>query len=716
MSNINSFAENVNKIVSNASNQISLLNGIQESMIAENDTVNVNIQDSEGNEKNISIPSWNYLTKKVDAVSESVASIIKGEGVVKVGDGTGRTIKMTNIASVPERITGVPSPTRFGIDANWWFEDMMYPAAHVTVDLKGKIDDSADRVMVMRVILDLNSYESFYNTNLRGSVIAYDSLINLLSENNIGYAEDKEILDLPLSSVTIYGKFFIKDTEFIDGQQWYVLDTFEYKKIQESSDSQFINSTNLLKLGDKVSVDNFLYEIEDIKEDSNMVRLRCTVGYSMPQTGQYLNIYNEPWTQKLVNIKFSNNEINIVYFKGINEDFNIIANEWSEPIMFVTNELVYEGDGTTVFGSYYLNNIVDWGQEMIDAVKERKISAAQGITPNAPSLNSSDFSVVQINTQLNASMDSEEILSLKKDIETIKSQISSLKGTIEFQQTKKQSITDPVEYNNITKQINQNITDRKQLELNYSTSLSTMQSLLQENNAIEISPKYHVRGFFGIPAPVYNGNKAQQVIGFEIQYRYVKEDATGVDLKTYTYVDQSGTEHTGVFSDWNIIKSEVLDKVWNSANQRFEWSSNNISDGTSININQIDLPITKGEKLEFRVRSISEAGYPYAPLKSDWSNSVIIDFPSNLMSSSDISNLIKDINDDNVSNTVKSEIQSQGLTEHIDDAQANVNSVNNTYFKHQAKNISYEYKGTDGKIETISLQEALDRLFDKLNK
>ena len=86
------------------------------------------------------------------------------------------------------------------------------------------------------------------------------------------------------------------------------------------------------------------------------------------------------------------------------------------------------------------------------------------------------------------------------------------------------------------------------------------------------------------------------------------------------------------------------------------------------------------------------------------------------MSSSDISNLIKDINDDNVSNTVKSEIQSQGLTEHIDDAQANVNSVNNTYFKHQAKNISYEYKGTNGKIETISLQEALDRLFDKLNK
>ena len=160
----------------------------------------------------------------------------------------------------------------------------------------------------------------------------------------------------------------------------------------------------------------------------------------------------------------------------------------------------------------------------------------------------------------------------------------------------------------------------------------------------------------------------------------------------------------------------MLDKVWNSANQRFEWSSNNISDGTSININQIDLPITKGAKLEFRVRSISEAGYPYAPLKSDWSNSVIIDFPSNLMSSSDISNLIKDINDDNVSNTVKSEIQSQGLTEHIDDAQANVNSVNNTYFKHQAKNISYEYKGTDGKIETISLQEALDRLFDKLNK
>ena len=106
MSNINSFAENVNKIVSNASNQISLLNGIQESMIAENDTVNVNIQDSEGNEKNISIPSWNYLTKKVDAVSESVASIIKGEGVVKVGDGTGRTIECASFKTDATGTTG----------------------------------------------------------------------------------------------------------------------------------------------------------------------------------------------------------------------------------------------------------------------------------------------------------------------------------------------------------------------------------------------------------------------------------------------------------------------------------------------------------------------------------------------------------------------------------------------------------------------------------
>jgi len=72
----------------------------------------------------------------------------------------------------------------------------------------------------------------------------------------------------------------------------------------------------------------------------------------------------------------------------------------------------------------------------------------------------------------------------------------------------------------------------------------------------------------------------------------------------------------------------------------FDWKSENVADGSEININQIDIPITKGEKVEIKVRTISEAGYPDNPLKSDWSEPIIISFPSNLTTRNAMADLV----------------------------------------------------------------------------
>lgn len=714
--NINSLADNVERLVNAANSQIGILNALQESIVTDADQVTVNVTDSDGNSSPMTIPSWRMLSQKANAAVNAVGKIMDGEGVVDVGDGTSRQVRMTTVASVPDRITGIESPTTFSIDANWWFEDLMYPAAQVSIDLKGKIDDRSDRVVALRVILDRNRYESEFANSIRPiSTISYADLVALLTEKGISYTEDKEVLDLPLASVSRDGVFTVTDVRFEDGQQWHYLDGMEYRQMEESGDNRFTSNTLKLKAGDSLTLDNYLYSIVEADLSAMRVRLLPTVGYSVPQKGQSLRIYEEPWKEKIVNVKFGNDEIDIVYFKGVNEDFNIIANEWSEPVMFVTNDLVLDSDGTTTFGTFYLRSIVDWGKQMIDSVKDRQISAVSGIVPNAPYLNASDFGVVQINTQVNASLESNEFISLRENIETTKSQLSSLRGIVAQQQTTRAIVTDPEERKALDEKYGENLERLAQLQTNYDTMLSTMQSLLQENNAVEVSPKYHVRGFFGIPDNQRTDAGEQQIIGFEIQYRYIKEDTTGVDLKTYTYTDLSGAEHTGVFTDWNIVRGETLEKAWSAANQRMEWVVGNISDGTQININQIDLPITKGEKLEFRVRSISEAGWPYSPLKSEWSNSVVMEFPSNLMTSTDIKNIVKDINDEATVNTITAQLSSQGLTEHVNDSLANINSVNGTYFKHQAKNIAYDYTdpGT-GTVRTISLQEALDKLFAAL--
>jgi len=717
MANINSFAENINKLVTTSNNQISILNGIQESVITDANSVKVTVKDEDGNDYVTEIPSWNSLTKQVEAFKNSINSILQGKGIVSLGDGTNRTIKLSTIAYAPSKITGIPSPTSFSIDPNWWFEDLMYPSSYVTVDLLGKIDNSSDRVLVNRVILDYRDTNAInlYNNSIYGSNISYENLIVLLTNNNVTYTQDEEILDLPLSKVNYIGKFNITKIEFKDGFQWYTFDTLEYKSVARDNNT-FENSTIKLKVGDKISKEDMLYTVTEIDEATSKVRLTCTIGYVFPSMGDTLMFYNEPWQSKEINVKFSNNEIDIVYFKGINEDFNIPGNEWSDPIMFVTNDLIYSGDDSTDFNSFYYNNIVDWGKQMIDEVKERKISASRGVKPNAPVLNVSDFSVVQINTQVNASIDTAEVLQMKADIETTKSRLTSKRAALASQQTNLQETTDQTEASKLKKQIQENTREIEQLQTSYRTSLSTIQSILKENNGIDVKPKYHIRGFFQIPMPAYNGTQEQQVIGFQIAYRYIKEDSTGVDLKTYTYTDQNQGEHVGVYSDWTIYDTQVLEKEYDAELGAFKWIQGNTSKGDEVNINQVDIPITKGEKVEFMIRSISEAGYPYNPLKSDWSNKVIMEFPSNLMTASDIENLITDINDENTSITVESILDTKGVNIHLNDTVANTNSTSGYYFKHQAKNIAVDVKNSGGSTKTVSLQDVIDVLYKDNNQ
>jgi len=716
MANINSFAENINKLVTSSNNQISILNGIQESVITDSNSVKVSVTDEDGKVHVVEIPSWTSLSKQVEAFRNSINTILQGKGIVSLGDGTNRTVKLSTIAYSPSKITGLQNPTSFNIDPNWWFEDLMYPSSYVSVDLLGKIDDSSDRVLVNRVILDYKSTEAvnLYYNSIYGSNISYENLIVLLTNNNVTYTQDEEILSLPLSKVNYIGKFNISDIEFKSGYQWYTVDTLEYKSVS-TENSTFDNSTIKLKVGDKMSRGDMLYTVVDINEATSQIRLTCTIGYSFPSTGDTLIFYNEPWQTKEVNVKFSNNEINIVYFKGINEDFNIPSNEWSEPIMFVSNELSFAGDNTTDYNSYYFNNIVDWGRQMIDDVRERKISASRGVKPNAPVLNVGDFSVVQINTQVNASIDTAEILQMKADIETTKSRLTSKRAALASQQTNLQETTDQTEASKLKKQIQENTKEIEQLQTSYRTSLSTIQSILKENNGIDVKPKYHIRGFFQIPLPAYNGTQEQQVIGFQIAYRYIKEDSTGVDLKTYTYTDQNNDEHVGVYSDWTIYDTPILEKTFDPEANSFRWVQGNPSKGDEVNINQVDIPITKGEKVEFMIRSVSEAGYPYSPLKSDWSNKVIMDFPSNLMTASDIENLITDINDENTTITVESILDTNGIVNHLSDTIANTNTTSGVYFKHEAKNLAVDVKDENGAEKTISLQEGIDNISNKVN-
>ena len=713
--NINSFSENMRKTITAQTNILALLASLQKSMTTNDTFVQYEYDDINGNNtKTYELPSYTTIMNKVAAIEESLKNLSKGKGTIKLDDGSRRNIKLTNIPETPEQITNLEDPSTFKLDTNWFFEDLMFPGATVAIDLTGKIEDSADRVQVARIILDSRdtAAQELWTNNLSVNIYDYLSLKAMLMYNGINYSEDIETIELPLVSNTASGDFQVtKDPEIINGNTWYKLDTINYNTISSDGESEFKN--NILSVGDVLAYDNSLFRIVEIDQNTNKIRIKIINGTAIPGMYSIFKYYQDPFREKVINVRFGAHEYNFIYIKGVNEQFNLLSNQWSTPVKFASNELLYSDDTSRNFINFYNTSIVDWGANMIAEAKQRSIKAYYGTIPNAPTLVANDLRVVQINTQINAAIDTAEVKNTASEIETTKSQINSLKQTIAAQKTELQSITNMEQYNSMQHQIATNTTDLNNLQSSYSTLVSNLKNIVKDNQAVNIDPKYHIRGFFAIPEYKYRDREQtvpEEIIGFEIAYRYICNDNTGVKLNTFNYTDTNGTSQiTGTFTDWAIMQGKLKTRVFNNETGLYEWSTENVADGTEININQIDIPITKGEKVEIKVRSISEAGYPENPLRSVWSNSVIIDFPSTLSTNNEIADLITDINDDAMEIAINNTLTSLGVQSHMEDSIANTNSVNGLYYKHQAQNISYENE-TDTGIESISVQEKIDDL------
>jgi hypothetical protein len=147
------------------------------------------------------------------------------------------------------------------------------------------------------------------------------------------------------------------------------------------------------------------------------------------------------------------------------------------------------------------------------------------------------------------------------------------------------------------------------------------------------------------------------------------------------------------------------------------WASENISDGEVVNINQIDIPIQKGEKVEIKIRSISEAGQPTNPLKSDWSTSVVIPFPANLQGSNQVATILTGAASEETTIKLEETLASTGVITHMDDSVPNPNTGSGTYFKHQAPyiEITQQTKNSQNLLaseNTTDLQSYINNLPD----
>ena len=714
---INSFTETVNRFVEQANISLEFAQKTNESLTTQDDTVTMDINKEdpitgEMTEYSYSIPSYNTMINKVNATAETVNTFVRGEGKVLLDDGTYREVKTIPVAVSPEQITDVSPPTSFSSRNNWFFEELMFPKLTVSFDLKDKIDDRSDRIAVRRIIFDNSSDEEtqWFLDNFSGQELTYYETIVLLNENNKKYWQDDEIRDLPLSTEPFTGEFLILDKRTIESKEWYLLDTLNYGI---PSDEPVVNNLQLAE-GDYLRYNNAIYKINEIEVSEKRVHLIATVGFEHPTIGSSFEIYSTPFSTKTVEIPIGYDECDIMFLKGVNDDYNLLADDWSLSIPFYTNSLILYDD-TETLEEYYNEIVSDFGKQMEGQAKEKFIPTFFGLEPDPPTPESDAFEVVQINTQLNAALDQDEVKNIQTQIESTKTIINSLKATIAQQKAELVTTTDPAQREDLNSKIAINVNDLAKRTIEYQSLVRSLATLAYESDAVIANPKYRVRGFFDIPSPrSRNANeKPQEIIQFEIKYRYLKLDNTGIALRSFINTDLStGRIKRGIFSDWIKISTPIKEKVFDASAGLYIWVQPDIADGDAVNINQVDIPLRKGEKVEYKIRSISEAGWPSNPKKSAWSDSIIKEFPANLSGSDQVTNILIDAAAEESTIKLEETLSASGVTSHLSDSIPNPNAGDGTYFKHQAVNLAFDLSQKDiaGTISSTAVTDLQNQI------
>ena len=745
-------------------NSLEILNGLNEAAVSTNSTVSIEVLDENGLPKNTNIPSYGYLRgelQRLDNNIKALAGLGDTSATIRNPDGTYSQIYKTETLKDPPALSNLPVPKTFYVRDNWFFESFLSPLLYINVNVTDKIPDSEDRIQIKRIIANTDTLDkqNYFDANLKGrNDLSHDQFINALSDGGVDYFIDEDTISLPLRSIRFFGNFSVvsyyddvvtttdrNGKTFQETRRNYKLNTLKYTdSLSGVTDGRFLD------VNDRISTTGgTLYQITAVNKDQASIQAKRVSGYDPIALGSNtISISSTDFGPRYIQVNIGYNERQGIFFKTIDDNFNIVGSNWSTGIVFWSNELqTKDSEGNVVsLDSYYLSDVSDIGKIFLGMAKEKKIPAVQGLLPDVPSVSADSFKVVQINKQVTDSTSIKTITQKLQAKSTLKSEISSLDDSINkikiqlntglatsdqssvqlntqnndinsvlganLTQSQVRQVRNPigVNVNSLKANLNTLIEERSKKVQLYASIVNDVNALTTDLPQILEAPKYRVRGFWPIPAPKNSpqtGN--QEVIQFSVRYRYLSDSGSAQPSETIEYLDTDGTFKTGTFSNWVEYKTGIRKKEYLASKGIYVWSPEITSDGNAQNINQLDLPITKGEKLEIQIASISEAGWPDNPMVSNYSTSAVISFPDNL-SVSGISDVVKTNNQDSAVVEIQSELAAQGLPIHLSQQ---FTSGDKTYF-HDTTGIASGFFTSTGVV--INLFEKLTDLQNQINQ
>lgn len=726
MQSNNSLSDLLSKLLTLNNNSIESFSKINEAITSDSESVTLKIENADGTYDTFTIPSFGYLKNSIERLNNNIDAVsnIKGGGsTVRLSDGTYRKVLAAKLPSAAPSITKLNSVNTFKIKSNYFFENMMNPLLCVTLDLSGQINNDVERVLVRRYILDTDTSQKvdFFEQNYSAKPdINYNDFLYDIVKNGISYVLDEEIVNLTPRSRRYEGTFDViritndTVTETINGanitrtRKLIKLNTLDYSDTKSG-----YTNTMRIAVGDSLEIISdpcdTRYLVKNVDSSTNTVVLELVEGYRSVKIGTNIfRISSEKTNDVSLDVTVGFNERCVVFVKPVDADSNILASDWSPGTGFVTNNLTFtDANGVlTTLQQYYQKSVIDFGSFLLSYAKDWYPTSSEGVVPDAPVLETTNFKVVQINKQVTESENMDKIKELNAEKVNLFDQINAKSLAINDLKTKINTtnyVSSAMKTADMS-ELQSLIRDYESTVSAYSSKVNTISALSQSSSISNVSPKFRIRGFWEMPAEKSTpATGSQAIIKFKIRYRYLSPDGAANN------VDQIGDTISGSFSNYAIEESVLRERV-KDKNGVFYWKPIDLNDSDEININQLDIPITKGEKVEIQVKSISEAGFPGNPLESEWSDPIIIEFPEEFSADSPVDSILKQNSSDESQILVDQTLSAKGVTTHVSDTF----SSNGSVFLHTANSIASGFV-TDEQTP-ISLYQKLAEMQTTINQ
>lgn len=706
-------------------NSLESFEKVNQAITSSRDSVTVNIQNNDGTNSRLTIPSFGYLKNSVDRLNTNINTITNfndANSSIRLPDGTFRKLVLAQLPTEAADLTAINSVNEFNIKPNWFFEELINPLLYISFDITGQAPIDTERAIVQRYILNTNSqskinyFENQYNGS---SEINYNTFLQQIVEKNISYVLDEAVVDLPPRDKRFSGKFSVirigeeSVTSTVNGvEQTTTQKLYKLNKIFYTDSEADFPDTVQLKVGDSLEVVSTpidtRYTVTQIDSSTNSVIVRLqegsrtiSIGADVLKIGSALNNLVE------VDVTVGFNERCVTFVKPIDPNSKIPAVNWSPGSGFYTNDLItIDSNGNQQnLADYYQRNAVDFGRYLLSFAQDKMPTSREGLIPNAPVLSADDFTVDLINAQVSKSKAIVQLTDLSNQKNTVQATLSELDTSIAQSREKIQTTNYSTE---VERDADKNalqglITEKGSAAKLYSSVVTEISATAKDNSVKSISPKYRVRGFWAMPEEKsFPATGIQDIIKFQYRYRYLSADGAANPVSQFSFTDGSGTSQ-GAFSNYIIVDSVVRPRSKNKVTGLYEWAPINDDNADSVNINQLDIPIRKGEQVEIQVKSISEAGWPSNPLTSEWSDPIRVEFPADLSSDNATESVLAQNQEDLALVALNENLESIGLPTHLSSSF----TANETYFAHSTPVIASGFLSEN--------QTPID-LFTKLNE